>query len=96
MPDRWQEFQHTAVGFRHRDRRFRHRDRPFRAGRKIGHFPSEWPVTIRRNQRSRSLGMGGHDGSEYAPRLPIPTKVTARSGESDRWPSGSDAGGLVV
>jgi transposase InsO family protein len=32
----------------------------------IGHVKSEWPVTFRRNKRSRSIGMGGHLGSEYA------------------------------
>ncbi|MGM0552301.1 MAG: type II toxin-antitoxin system Phd/YefM family antitoxin [Pseudomonadota bacterium] len=28
--------------------------------------PLESPVTMRRKQRSRSIGMGGHDGPEYA------------------------------
>jgi hypothetical protein len=32
----------------------------------IGHDQTESAVTLRRNQRSRSSGMGGHDGPEYA------------------------------
>jgi hypothetical protein len=32
----------------------------------IGHDQSESAVTFRRNRRSRSNGMGGHDGPEYA------------------------------
>jgi len=32
----------------------------------IGHDKTEWAVTIARNRRSRSNGMGGHDGPEYA------------------------------
>jgi len=32
----------------------------------IGHDKTEWAVTIIRNRRSRSNGMGGHDGPEYA------------------------------
>jgi len=35
-------------------------------GVKIGHVQSESPVTFVRNGRSRSIGMSGHDGSEYA------------------------------
>ena len=33
---------------------------------KIGHDKMESPVTFLRNQRSRSIGIGGHDGPEYA------------------------------
>ena len=33
---------------------------------KIGHDESEWPVTFLRNRRSRSNGMCGHVGAEYA------------------------------
>jgi hypothetical protein len=33
----------------------------------IGHDPAESAVTFRRNQRSRSIGITGHDASEYAP-----------------------------
>ena len=32
----------------------------------IGHVRLEWPVTIRWNERSRSFGIGGHVGVEYA------------------------------
>ena len=32
----------------------------------IGHDKTESVVTIARNRRSRSNGMGGHDGPEYA------------------------------
>ena len=32
---------------------------------KIGHDQSEWPVTLLRNRRSRSIGMSGHVGAEY-------------------------------
>jgi len=32
----------------------------------IGHDPAESAVTFRRNQRSRSIGITGHDASEYA------------------------------
>jgi hypothetical protein len=32
----------------------------------IGHDQSESAVTFRRNQRSRSIGITGHDGPEYA------------------------------
>jgi hypothetical protein len=32
----------------------------------IGHDQTESAVTFRRNRRSRSSGMGGHDGPEYA------------------------------
>jgi len=39
-------------------------DSGFRA--KIGHDPPESPVTFRRNPRSRSIGMGGHDAPQYA------------------------------
>jgi hypothetical protein len=31
-----------------------------------GHVRSEWPVTMLRNRRSRSVGIGGHLGAEYA------------------------------
>jgi hypothetical protein len=33
----------------------------------IGHDETESAVTFARNKRSRSIGMGGHDGPEYAP-----------------------------
>jgi hypothetical protein len=33
---------------------------------KIGHDETEWPVTLPRNRRSRSNGMTGHHGAEYA------------------------------
>ena len=33
---------------------------------KIGHDETESPVTFPRNGRSRSNGMAGHDGPEYA------------------------------
>jgi hypothetical protein len=36
----------------------------------IGHDQSESVVTFRRNQRSRSIGITGHDGPEYAPTRP--------------------------
>ncbi len=32
---------------------------------KIGHVQTEWPVTLLRNRRSRSIGMSGHVGAEY-------------------------------
>ncbi|WP_216819296.1 hypothetical protein, partial [Thiohalocapsa sp. ML1] len=32
----------------------------------IGHVQTESPVTFARNDRSRSNGIGGHDGPEYA------------------------------
>lgn len=37
---------------------------------KIGHDKTECAVTIIQNRRSRSNGMGGHDGPEYALLLP--------------------------
>ncbi len=43
----------------------RHFDRPFRLVGEIGHDQPEWPVTINRNRRSRSAGMGGHDAPKY-------------------------------
>jgi hypothetical protein len=39
----------------------------------IGHDQSESAVTLHRNRRSRSNGMGGHDGPEYA----RPARLTA-------------------
>ena len=48
-----------------RDRRFRYRDRRFRQHHEIGHDGPELPVTINRNQRSRSSGITGHDAPEY-------------------------------
>ncbi|WP_275098481.1 hypothetical protein [Sedimenticola hydrogenitrophicus] len=33
---------------------------------KIGHDKTESPVTFDRNERSRSIGMGGHVRPEYA------------------------------
>jgi hypothetical protein len=32
---------------------------------RIGHVKTEWPVTFRRNDRSRSAGMTGHDQTEW-------------------------------
>jgi hypothetical protein len=32
----------------------------------IGHDETESAVTFARNRRSRSIGMSGHDGTEYA------------------------------
>ena len=48
-----------------------------------GHVRLEWPVTIRWNERSRSFGIGGHVGVEYALKrsqdyCPIPGTVLIR------------------
>src|SRR5271167_2035497 len=40
--------------------------RRFRPWPKIGHLQSEWAVTFGRNDRSRSIGISGHIGPEYA------------------------------
>src|SRR5213594_3729804 len=37
-----------------------HRDRDFRSPPEIGHVQSESPVTLLRNNRSRSIGIVGH------------------------------------
>jgi len=41
-----------------------HRDRDFRSSPEIGHVRSETPVTLLRNDRSRSIGIVGHVASE--------------------------------
>lgn len=41
------------------------RDRPFRERGEIGHDRPKWLVTMGRNHRSRSAGIGGHDGPKY-------------------------------
>ena len=43
---------------------FRHREQRFRKLPKIGHVHPECPVTINRNDRSRSPGILGHDRPE--------------------------------
>jgi hypothetical protein len=41
-----------------------HRDRGFRLPPEIGHVRSESPVTLQRNDRSRSIGIVGHVAPE--------------------------------
>src|SRR5213080_3219621 len=41
-----------------------HRDRDFRSSPEIGHVRSETPVTLLRNDRSRSIGIVGHVAPE--------------------------------
>ena len=48
------------------DRPFRDRDRGFRLKPEIGHLQSESAVTFGRNDRSRSNGISGQLGPEYA------------------------------
>ena len=43
-----------------------HRDRGFRLHPEIGHVQSESPVTLQRNDRSRSIGIVGHVAPETA------------------------------
>ena len=67
MPEYVKEFQHDTKGSGENDQGFRECDRRFRTKPKIGHVKTESPVTLTRNGRSFSNGMGGHVLPEHAP-----------------------------
>ena len=58
----------------------------------IGHVRLEWPVTIRWNERSRSFGIGGHVGVEYATSASMACASSCLAPSFSSSPSASSAG----